>query len=47
MQELRRVIRVGSSTINQELLRLVFDNIVSDFRQILANYAGYVQGVVY
>jgi hypothetical protein len=42
----RRAIRVGIATINQELLRLVFDNFVSDLRNILANEAGHFQGVV-
>jgi len=47
IQELRRAIRVGISTINQELLCLLFDNFVSDLRHILANEAGHLQGFVY
>jgi hypothetical protein len=47
IEELRRALRVGIAAINQELLCLIFDNFVSDLRQILANEAGHLQGVVY
>jgi len=42
----RRSIRDGIATINQYILRLVFDNSVNPLRQILANGAGHLQGVV-
>jgi hypothetical protein len=35
IQELKGAIRVGISTINQELLLLVFDNFVSDYDRFL------------
>ena len=41
----RRAIRDGIATINQSILRLVFDNSVSPLRQILKNEAGHLQGV--
>jgi hypothetical protein len=47
IQELKRAVRVGIATVNQELLCLVFYNCVSDLIQILANEAGHLQGVVY
>jgi hypothetical protein len=47
IQELRRAVRFGIATINQDILCLVFYNFVSDLRQILANEAGHLQGVVY
>lgn len=36
----RRAIRDGIATINQYILRLVFDDSVNNLRQILANEAG-------
>jgi len=37
---------IRDGIINQYILRLVFDNSVNHLRQILANEAGHLQGVV-
>ena len=42
----RCAIRDGIANINQYVLRLVFDNSVNLLRQILANEASRLQGVV-
>jgi hypothetical protein len=47
IRELRRAIRVGILTINQENLRLVFNNCVSDLRHMFANEADHLQADVY
>jgi hypothetical protein len=45
-QELKHVLQNGVATINQYHLRLDFDNCVKPLKQILANEAGHLQGVV-